>query len=121
MPINLDPTKVRSWRALRTYWRHVRGDCARCGRPIDYDGPRYFYVVIGNGVRERRQNPWALDVGHIMGKDIDPRLMWAPCDTQPEHARCNRRAGARYGNRKRARLGNSGAFLRTSQGWFSGD
>jgi hypothetical protein len=109
--IDLDPTRARSWVALRAYWRQVRGVCGRCGMEIDYDGPRY--VRVGGG--RRRENPWALDVGHILGADLDPRQWWAPVDTRPEHARCNRRAGARYGNRKRAATRRS--FLRTSQHW----
>jgi hypothetical protein len=119
MPIDLDPTVVRSWPRLRAYWRHVRGVCARCARPIDYDGPRYRYGVV-RGVRVRRENPWALDVGHIVESDRDLRCMWAPVDTQPEHVLCNRRAGARYGNRKRGRLRRlraAGAVLRTSRSW----
>lgn len=46
--------------------------CARCGQPI----------IPGT--------PW--DLGHN-----DTRTTW----TGPEHARCNRAAGARKGNRKR--------------------
>jgi alanyl-tRNA synthetase len=32
--VDLDPDKVRSWAALRAYWRVVRGPCGRCGGPI---------------------------------------------------------------------------------------
>lgn len=103
MPINLDPTKPRSWSALKAYWRHIRGACGRCGKAIDYDGTRYVWVTIGNRL-VRKENPLALDVGHILGRDIDHRKEWAPIDTRPEHAVCNRSAGAAYGNRKRGAL-----------------
>jgi hypothetical protein len=108
-PVNLDPTVIRSWPAIRRYWRHLRQDCARCGKPIQYDEPRYK-VIIENGRKRRIENPWALDVGHIIDVLLDPRftgkyittgLIWAPIDTQPEHAVCNRRAGAAMGNAKR--------------------
>lgn len=100
MSIDMDPYRIRNWKALIEYWKAVRGNCARCGGPIDYDGPR-FRVFEYYGKRITRQNPWSLDVGHKSVKDRDPRTMWAPIDTQPEHARCNRAAGAAYGNRKR--------------------
>jgi len=128
--IDLDPTHVRSWPLLRAYWRHMRQACARCHTAIDYDSPRYVYVwTDGRGYRHRsfvrvpgakqRVNVWTLDVGHIMGRDIDPRSEWAPVDTQPEHVRCNRQAGARYGNGKRARtrLMRRAAILDTSRDW----
>jgi hypothetical protein len=111
MAVDLDPDKVRSWTALRAYWRVVRGPCGRCGGVIHYDEPRYRVgwrrrVIAGQAVlvRTRIENPWALDVDHILGRDIDPRQCWAPVDTRPTHSRCNRRAGAAYGNRKRGQL-----------------
>ncbi len=123
MPIDLDPYAVRSMQALRAYWRHVRGPCGRCGQPIDWDGPAYRMYIV-NGRTVRRYNPWALDVGHIVERDRDRRCMYAPIDTRPEHALCNRKAGAVYGNRKRgalralrARASRSMPPLRTSKAW----
>jgi hypothetical protein len=122
MPIDLDPTKPRSELKLREYWRHMRvRNCARCHRPIDYDGPRMFEIVKrinGRLVRQWKQNPWALDVGHIVEKDITRKRLYAPIETRPEHAICNRKAGAAYGNRKRGRIKRLRAqALRTSRDW----
>ena len=45
----------------------------------------------------------AWDVGHIVGRDIDPSLTHDPDNWAPEHSYCSRSAGARYGNAKRRR------------------
>jgi DNA/RNA endonuclease G (NUC1) len=93
-----DPNlKGAAWKAVRRHWlqKAPRPPCARCGAEIDYTGPR---------------GPWSLDIGHIVGRDIARRLGWTEeeinhlSNTQPEHARCNRRDGVRYGNRKRGRI-----------------
>ena len=66
--------------------------CQAPHQPIDYAGT----------------GPWSLDVGHIVGRDEARALGWtrtqinAIQNTHPEHARCNRAAGATYGNAKRA-------------------
>jgi hypothetical protein len=125
--INLDPTVEREWRKVREYWRIVRGDCARCGGPIQYDEPRYKYKWKG-GKRIRIENPWALDVGHKVERDRTetgvripyPTGKIAPIDTQPEHSRCNRKWGARYGNKKRGIISKVKAAnknLKTSRDW----
>lgn len=61
---------------LRAYWKPIveRGEasCPRCGLPIPPEGP------------------W--DLGHT-----EDRTTW----TGPEHATCNRAAGARKANRRR--------------------
>lgn len=57
--------------------------CARCGKPV-MPGQRW-------------------DIGHIVGRDVDPELAWDPDNWRVEHAACNRAAGAAYVNRKRAR------------------
>ena len=82
-----------AWKAVRAHWMRVRGPCARCGRPIDYD---------------RADRYWAsLDVGHIVSRDRARALGWTDAqinainNTQPEHQRCNRVAGVRDGNAKR--------------------
>jgi len=121
MPINVDVYAARPLPQLRAYWRHVeRLPCARCGGQIDYDGPTYVQVWV-DGRLKRKGNPFALDVGHKVEADLDKRKWYAPIDTQPEHARCNRKAGAQYGNRKRGRESmQRKAFrvtLRTSQRW----
>jgi hypothetical protein len=66
-----------------------------------------------NGIR--KENLLSLDVGHKSVADLDDRKKWAPIDTQPEHANCNRRHGARYGNAKRSVVAK--LPLRTSRKW----
>lgn len=119
----LDPTVARSWSAIKRYWRYWRLPCARCGKDIDYDGYRYYWVYQ-RGTPVRICNQWSLDVGHIINRMDDPRLhsdrwdsgaKYAPEETQPEHVYCNRSAGARDGNRKR-RV-KKGTTLRTSRRW----
>ena len=56
--------------------------CWRCGRTVTAD--------------------MAWDVGHFREVDADPTAAYEPDEYAVEHARCNRQAGARYGNRKRA-------------------
>ena len=43
----------------------------------------------------------AWDVGHIVARDIAPHMTHDPANWRIEHSRCNRSAGATYGNRKR--------------------
>jgi 5-methylcytosine-specific restriction endonuclease McrA len=81
------------WRQVRAYWVAQRQPCARCGRDIDYETvPRYAL---------------SLDVGHIVERDRARAMGWtdseinALSNTQPEHQRCSRTAGVRYGNGKR--------------------
>jgi hypothetical protein len=87
-------------RANRRHWQRLRLPCARCGKPIAYDQPTFFVV---NG--KRIMNPLALHVGHIVPRWRAKQLGWTPAQTnalsnsQPEHARCSVRAGARDGNR----------------------
>jgi 5-methylcytosine-specific restriction endonuclease McrA len=57
--------------------------CGKCGHP----------VVQG----------MAWDVGHIIAQDIAPHMAHDPANWRIEHRRCNRSAGATYGNRKRRR------------------
>ena len=84
--VPLLPANLRGYgaahQALRRRWASVvaRGGvmCARCGREI----------VPGS--------PW--DLGHVDGSGKGEY-------SGPEHRRCNRRAGARRGNRLRARRG----------------
>lgn len=56
--------------------------CARCGKPV-LPGMKW-------------------DLGHVVEIDRDPEGMWDPSLIRIEHAHCNRAAGARYSNRKRA-------------------
>lgn len=84
--------KGRDWAELRAYWRKRRLPCARCGGQIDYEAPK--------------TSPDAFDLGHIIGRDEARALAWprarinSVANTQPEHARCNRSAGAQYRNAK---------------------
>ncbi len=94
-----DPAlKTRAWAKIRAYWRaHPHVPCARCGGPIDYDSPRYSRGEDG----KRHENPWALDVGHVVDRYLGGDHTIA--NTQPEHVRCGRRAGALAGNALRER------------------
>lgn len=56
--------------------------CSRCGRPVT---PGQLW-----------------DVDHLIGQDIAPHLIDDPTNWAVAHRRCNRAAGAAYGNRKRA-------------------
>lgn len=91
-------------RAARVRFRALKPPCARCGRPIDWDGPRFVpHPVTGKPVG----NPDAFDLGHVVDK-----VYLAPGERpqfQAEHSSCNRTAGAALGNaRKAARRGDSG-------------
>lgn len=107
MPATGDPLlKTAGWLAVRAYWIAQRGPCGRCGGAIDYDYPVRYWA--------------SLDVGHIVGRDQARLLGWTAAqindlsNTQPEHSRCNRRGGARYGNAKRGRIR---AVLKTTRAW----
>lgn len=43
--------------------------------------------------------PW--DVDHIVPQDVAPHLALVETNWAPAHRRCNRKAGAEYGNAKR--------------------
>lgn len=92
MPPRKQPTgdpalATPAWRAIRAYWQdQAHPDCQapRCllpDVPIRYTGRR--------GID-------SLDVGHKDMRDQDTRNTWTLADTRPEHARCNRSAGASY-------------------------
>lgn len=94
----------KHWRTtIRGYWQQPanRRPCARCGRRIDYDAPRYWPGT-------RRVNGASLVVGHIVGRHQAKALGWsdeqinALSNTQPECARCSDSSGATYGNQLRA-------------------
>jgi hypothetical protein len=89
--------KHPTWRKAVGYWRGLLDQgydlyCARCGRLIT----------------ALRLTPWSLDVGHVVSRADARALGWtveqanALGNTQPEHARCGRSAGATDGNRARA-------------------
>lgn len=91
------------WRkTVRGHWLAKRLPCTRCGRAIDYDGPR-LVVVRGR----RKVNPRSLVVGHKVGRHEARRRGWtdaqinALSNTQPECAKCSASSGASYGNRLR--------------------
>mgnify|MGYP002147269449 CR=1 FL=1 len=100
--------KGGDWLKVRAYWltgagRHT--PCARCGKPIDRTTPE--------------RGPWSLDVGHIVDRAVAKDLGWTAAqmntlsNTQPEHARCGRRAGAHLGARRRWKTPTN----RTSRTW----
>lgn len=106
---------THEWRrVIRRYWLRQRDPCARCGGLIDYEAGRFWPGT-------KRVNPASLAVGHVIGRDQARRLGWtdeqinALSNTQPEHARCSDRSGARYGNRKRAVIRSR--RLDTSRAW----
>jgi hypothetical protein len=73
------------WKQIRAYWQSIRPEqceATRCllpGEPITYT--------------EQRTRT-SLDVGHILDRNGDERTQWTITDTRPEHAHCNRSAGA---------------------------
>lgn len=92
------------WRTtIRQHWQALRLPCARCGGPIDYDGPRYLTVQ-----GRRRLNPRYLIVGHIVSRYTARQLGWteqqtnALTNTQPECQTCSNRSGARLGRQVQA-------------------
>ena len=92
------------WRkVVRPYWQRLRQPCARCGKPIDYDGPRYV-VVAG----KRTLNPRYLVVGHKVDRYTAKRMGWteqqinAIANSQPECQSCSNSSGARLGQRVQA-------------------
>lgn len=109
-PASGDPRlKTYSWAKIKAHWRRVQGPCARCGQPIDYDGP--YRIPVGRG--RYRLNPAALHVGHITARALDGRTEWRIEETQPEHVRCSTQAGARLGNALRG----ARRRLDTSRAW----
>ena len=110
---------TRAWRANRKHWQRLRLPCARCGKPIDYDGPRYLTV---NG--KRRLNPRYLIVGHKVSRWEANRLGWtetqtnALTNTQPECQSCSNTSGAQLGQRiQQARLATFAQRTDTSSRW----
>ena len=89
---------TRQWRKDREYWQAKRLPCARCGGPIDYDGPRYLII---NG--KRRLNHRYLIVGHIVSRRKARALGWTEQQTnartnqQPECQHCSNTSGAQEG------------------------
>ena len=59
----------------------------------------------------------AWTIGHVIEVDLAPELMWDPENHRLEHADCNFRAGAVYGNRKR---GRATQVSPTSRAWVRG-
>jgi 5-methylcytosine-specific restriction endonuclease McrA len=86
-----DPT----YQAARAALIAQRHPCWRCGRDIDYDGPRYRII---NG--RRRENPNAFDADHW-----PPRSQGGgPTDLRPAHVKCNRAHGAALTNNRDTRI-----------------
>lgn len=93
------------WRkVVRPYWQAKRLPCARCGKAIDYDGPRYLTTITG----KRRLNPRYLCIGHKVSRNMARRMGWtdeqadAIANTQPECQACSNSSGAREGQRMQA-------------------
>lgn len=100
--------KTKSWSAIKAYWRNRREpecqspDCLLPGIPIRYDGPR---------------GPDSLDVGHLLPRDVDMRRTWSLHETRPEHQRCNRAHGSRYGHAKHGHRTPSHEQPRQTRDW----
>jgi hypothetical protein len=99
-----DPTlSSRAWAKVKQHWRALRLPCTRCGKAIDYDGPKY--LIIGG---RKRQNPRYLVVGHIISRYEARRRGWtedqtnAISNSQPECVDCSNRSGARLGQKVQA-------------------
>lgn len=99
--------QTHDWRTkVRAHWMRQRLPCARCGKAIDYDGPRYLPTPPG---RPRRVNPRSLAVGHKVSRRRAKLLGWtaqqvnALSNTQPECVDCSNRSGAAESNAGRSR------------------
>ena len=85
-----------AWRKLREQVASLRLPCARCGRAIDYAGPRYT-----NG----RQNPAAYVLGHKLSRREARARSWteamihSPGNLQAECQSCSNKSGARLGRK----------------------
>ena len=108
-----------AWRrTIRQHWQRLRLPCARCRRPIDYDGPQYL-VVRGR----KKQNPRYLVVGHIVSRYEAKRRGWTEqqinslTNTQPECVACSNRSGAQLGQRVQRATLSSSQRLDTSRRW----
>lgn len=76
----------RRWRQMRARWAtRLPVTCPRCGQPI---------------------YPWqAWDLGHHVDRADRPDLALLETNARPEHATCNRRAGAARTNTRRHTFG----------------
>ena len=87
---------VRVMRLRRKMAQELPAVCWRCGQMVTED------------------MRWT--IGHVIEVDVAPELMWEPTNHAIEHARCNYRAGAVYGNRKRGRV-RTAPTSPTSRDW----
>jgi hypothetical protein len=93
MPGRRDPVlRTRKHREHnRRFWQSRRLPCARCGRPIDYDGPK----TLPNG----QPSPRYLVVGHIVSRVEAELRGWSAertndvTNTQPECWQCSITSG----------------------------
>lgn len=79
------PWKYSSWKARALLQPIIdRGEavCSKCGRGV---APGQLW-----------------DVDHLVAQDVSAELIHDPDNWAIAHRRCNRRAGARYGNAKRS-------------------
>jgi 5-methylcytosine-specific restriction endonuclease McrA len=79
------------WRNLEQQVLAEETHCGRCGRPIDKTLPR--------------TSPWGATIGHIIEVDRAPHLIYDRDNVRLEHARCNYKAGGRYGRAKQLAAG----------------
>lgn len=93
---------TQAWRTtIRNHWKRLQLPCARCGRAIDYTGPRYY--LLPNG--KRKLNPRYLVVGHRVSRHHARIMGWTDeqindiNNTQPECLACSNRSGAQLGGK----------------------
>jgi 5-methylcytosine-specific restriction endonuclease McrA len=106
-----------AWRKLRAdlkaEWSLLGLPCARCGRAIDYTGPRYHVLLSGRRTVNRR----ALIIGHKISRSRAPALALERTNLQPECVDCSNRSGALLGQRVQRRRQATVAALNTSRRW----
>lgn len=80
----MKPWKYHSHRARKLLGQQIAlgvAVCSKCGQAVT---PAQLW-----------------DVDHVIGQDVAPHLIDDPTNWAVAHRRCNRAAGAAYGNRKR--------------------
>ena len=114
-PYQGDPIyKSKAWKRVQAYWQDKAAhEQLHCEAPI-------CLSRHGTGI-ETGNGAWSLDAGHIVGVHEARAMGWtdleicALSNSRPEHRRCNRTAGAVYGNRVRGRQPRPNPL--TSRAW----
>jgi hypothetical protein len=128
-----DPLLTTSqWRKNREHWKKLRLPCSRCGKAIDYDGPRYFaaspalcrHYRCTKRVSHQHLNPRYLVVGHKVARFNARDMGWgedrinALVQTWPECQDCSNRSGAKLGQKVQSqRMATRRVILDESRRW----